>query len=45
VTTVVRVLKPGPIVFDSHRRIVGATQNGTTTLFRIERGRARPIYP
>jgi hypothetical protein len=44
VTTVARVLKPGPIVFDSHRRIVGITQSGTT-LFRIERGRARQLYP
>ena len=44
VTTVARVLKPGPIVFDSHRRIVGITQNGTT-LFRIFRGRAQRLYP
>jgi sugar lactone lactonase YvrE len=44
VTTVARVFKPGPIVFDSRRRIVGVTQDGTT-LFRIERGRARTLYP
>jgi sugar lactone lactonase YvrE len=44
VTTVARVTKPGPIQFDSRRRIVGVTQSGAT-LFRIERGRARTIYP
>jgi hypothetical protein len=44
VTTVARVLKPGPIVFDSRHRIVGITQNGTT-LFRIVRGRAQTLYP
>jgi hypothetical protein len=44
VTTVARVTKPGPIQFDSRRRIVGVTQS-SATLFRIERGRARTIYP
>ncbi|HSS72194.1 MAG TPA: hypothetical protein VLK53_01385 [Gaiellaceae bacterium] len=43
-TTVARVLKPGPIEFDSLHRLVGVTQNGTA-LFRIVRGRARPLYP
>jgi hypothetical protein len=44
ITTVARVVKPGPIAFDSRHRIVGVTQSGAT-LFRIERGRARTIYP
>ena len=43
-TTVARVMKPGPIAFDARHRIVGVTQSGAT-LFRIERGRARTIYP
>lgn len=43
-TTVAPVLKPGPIEFDSLHRLVGVTQNGTA-LFRIVRGRARPLYP
>ncbi len=44
ITTVARVTKPGPIVFDSRHRIVGVPQAGGT-LFRVERGRARTIYP
>jgi hypothetical protein len=44
VTTVVPVVKPGPIEFDSLHRVVGVTQSGTT-LFRIVRGRARSLYP
>jgi hypothetical protein len=43
-TTVAPVVKPGPIEFDSLHRLVGVTQNGTT-LFRVVRGRARPLYP
>jgi sugar lactone lactonase YvrE len=34
---------PGAIAFDGRRRIVGVTLDGT--IFRIERGRARTIYP
>jgi sugar lactone lactonase YvrE len=44
VTTVARVVKPGPIAFDARHRILGVTLSGAT-LFRIERGRARTIYP
>jgi streptogramin lyase len=43
-TTVARVVKPGPIAFDARHRLVGVTQSGAT-LFRVERGRARTIYP
>lgn len=42
-TTVATVVKPGPIAFDAHHRIVGVAMGGT--IFRIERGRARTIYP
>ena len=44
ITTVAPVVKPGAIEYDSRHRVVGITQNGTT-LFRVERGRARPLYP
>jgi hypothetical protein len=43
VTAVAGVVQPGPIAFDGKRRIVGVTLRGT--IFRIERGRARTIYP
>jgi hypothetical protein len=43
-TTVAHVVKPGPIAFDARHRILGVTLSGAT-LFRIERGRARTIYP
>jgi sugar lactone lactonase YvrE len=43
VTKVVDVFKPGPIDFDAQRRLIGITLDGT--VFRIERGRARTIYP
>jgi sugar lactone lactonase YvrE len=42
-TKVADVFQPGPIAFDARHRIVGVSQNGS--VFRIERGRARTIYP
>jgi sugar lactone lactonase YvrE len=43
VTAGATVVTPGAIAFDAHHRIVGVTMGGT--IFRIERGRARTIYP
>jgi hypothetical protein len=43
VTTVAAIRQPGPIAFDAGRRIVGVTLGAT--VFRIEHGRARTIYP
>ena len=43
IKTVATIGSPGAIAFDGRRRIVGVTLDGT--LFRIERGRARTIYP
>ena len=42
-TTLASVVQPGRLAFDAHHRIVGVTLTGT--VFRIERGRARTIYP
>lgn len=44
ITKVAPVLKPGALAYDSRRRLIGITQNGTT-LFRVVRGRAVTIYP
>jgi streptogramin lyase len=43
VTTVAKVLQPGPIVFDAGHRIVGVTLV-PATLFRVVHGRAGTIY-
>ena len=43
VTKFAGVPQPGPIAFDTRRRIVGITFGGT--IFRVEGARARTIYP
>jgi sugar lactone lactonase YvrE len=43
VTKVADAFQPGPIAFDSRRRIVGVSQNGT--VFRVAGGQSRRIYP
>ena len=43
VTKVADVRQPGPIAFDAKRRVVGVTLAGT--IYRVEGGRARAIYP